>query len=55
MTTTQLIEELQKIIEVHPEAGEAQVWAYSDEADFRFHVQTIGWDSRHKPKRIKLE
>lgn len=54
MTVSDLIIKLKEIVEVHPEADESQVWAYSDEAGFKYQIRTVGWDSRHSPKRVKL-
>lgn len=50
MTLNDLITFLNKIKKVHPEAGEAQVWASSD-----YQVNSVGFDKKHKPARIKLE
>ena len=50
MTLNDLLEFLQKIKKIHPEAGEAAVWAGSD-----YLIQAVGYDKKHKPARIKLE
>ena len=55
MTVAELIEHLKAIVAVHPEADEAQVWAYDDVHDHKFPVKAVGWDTKHRPKRIKLE
>lgn len=48
MTAKAIVEELEKILKVHPEAVEARVWSGGKP------VLSIGYDRRHKPARIKL-
>lgn len=55
LTVGQLIEELKKIVEVHPEADDAAAWAYYDEDHKRFPIRSVGYDKRHKPERVKFE
>ena len=59
MTTNDLIKELKDIIKVHPEAGEAQVWAYIGNElgapPDHFKMTYVGYDQHHKPARLKLE
>lgn len=55
MTVGGLIEQLKRIVEVHPEADDAMVWGCNEEKGFSFPVTAIGYDKRHKPARIKLE
>lgn len=53
MSVEELIKELKTIVKVHPEAKEAEVWAEGHDA--MFHVYNIGYDTKHRPKRLKLE
>jgi hypothetical protein len=50
----ELLEQLEKIVEVHPEANESTVWADSVESGHRFQIKNVGYDKRHKPNRVKL-
>ena len=54
MTLIDLIKELQAILKVHPEAGEAQIWAEPGDSD-PIRISYVGYDKRHTPHRIKLE
>ncbi len=55
VTTGELLDRIKAIIDAHPEAEHAQVWSYSEEVGFKFQVQNLGWDKKHKPHRLKLE
>ena len=57
MTLTDMLKELESIIKVHPEAGDAAVWVstYDDQGDLQFPVSYISYDSKHKPHRINLQ
>jgi hypothetical protein len=48
MTAKEFYEELGKILKVHPEMEDANVWCE------KIRVSSIGLDRRHKPARIKL-
>lgn len=58
MTAQELFDELGKILKVHPEAGDALIWA-SLVGEFgkrkQFKLNWVGLDQKHKPARLKLE
>lgn len=41
-------------MQAHPEAREAEVWAYDLEGNSN-HIKYIGYDRHRKPFRVKLE
>ena len=43
MTVNELIEKLQAIVKVHPEAGECHVWYYAQHV-----IHGIGYDKKHR-------
>ena len=53
MTLNEHIKELEDILKVHPEAGEAHIWASGN--GYTFRVEFIRFDKRHKPSRIVLD
>jgi hypothetical protein len=59
MTTCDLIDLLRSIVENHPGAADAQAWVYISNGKYsqgdRFPIKAIGYDTKHKPPRIKLE
>lgn len=55
MNVVELLKKLEGIIDVHPEAKEAEVWGASVEKGYSFHITSIGYDKRHHPARMKLE
>jgi hypothetical protein len=58
VTADELVKELLTIFKVHPEARDAEVWAqiYGEYGSHSsFHMKYLGYDTRHKPARIKLE
>ena len=55
MTTNELVEKLMQIMDVHPEARDAQVWGDYEGEGFKFPVLAVGWDKRHRPHRVKVE
>ena len=54
MLLASLLEQLQDMTKAHPELLEAQVWAHSEEAGFKFQVKGIGFDKKLKTARVKL-
>lgn len=54
MVLQDMLKLLNKIKQCHPEAGNADMWAISDDGK-SFPVSFVGYDKRHKPARIKLE
>lgn len=56
MTLKELLKLLRKIKKCHPEAADAQVWAYNYTTDAKeFVVNNIGYSKKHKPNRIMIE
>jgi len=55
MSLDELMQHLHGLIEAHPEAQDAQVWATDRKGKKAIHVQYVGYDRRHKPARVKLE
>lgn len=56
MLVKDLLQILQATIETHPEAADAQVWADSSDAGYKFQVRNIVYATRKgQPKRIILE
>ena len=58
MILKDLVEELEAIIKVHPDAENAIVWAgtYDNRGEVHFTISSVGYDDKHhKPARIWLK
>lgn len=55
MTVDELAKELERIMEVHPDARNSVVWVASDHHKVSFRVEYIGFTTRRKPHRLTLE
>lgn len=56
MTLKEILKMLRKIKKCHPEAADAQVWAYNYGTDnTQFLVNNVGFSKKHKPARLMLE
>lgn len=54
MTLETLMKELRAIVKVHPEAKQSRVIAVDGEG-YITSISYVGYDTKHKPARIKLE
>jgi hypothetical protein len=57
MKVDELIRQLRDIMLIHEEARDASVWLDVEDGSmgYRGQLKALGFDTKHKPPRIKLE